>query len=90
MVVRGKSEHSHKIQLLKTLEQLYAFALKLNIKNCDFGKKSVNFYGHIIDDEGMRPQTDKIWELKSAPQPADVKQLRSLLGSLNYYGKFIR
>lgn len=69
MVVSGENDYDHKTQLFKTLEQIQAFGFKLNIKKCNFGKKSVNFCGHIIDDKGIRPQPDKIWEVKSAPPP---------------------
>ncbi|XP_036345530.1 uncharacterized protein LOC118754748 [Rhagoletis pomonella] len=89
MVTAGENLEDHKQQLFKTLEQLQIYGFQLNISKCCFGKSSVNFCGHIIDEKGIRPNPEKIWEVQSAPQPKDVSQLRSFLGSVNYYGKFI-
>lgn len=90
MVTGGENELDHKKQLFKTMQQIEDFGFKLNINKCNFGKESVEFCGHIIDSKGIRPHPEKIWEVKSAPRPVDVPQLRSFLGSVNYYGKFIK
>lgn len=90
MVCSGENDADHRTQLFKALEQIQEFGFKLNITKCNFGEKSINFCGHIIDDQGIRPHPEKIWKVESAPQPTDVKQLRSFLGSVNYYGKFIK
>ena len=37
----------------------------------------------------IRPHSNKVWEIQTAPCPMNVSQLRSFLGSVNYYGKFI-
>ena len=37
----------------------------------------------------MRPNDDKIAALACTPMPRDIKQLRSLLGGLSYYRKFL-
>ena len=37
----------------------------------------------------MRPNDDKIAALARMPMPRDIKQLRSLLGGLSYYRKFL-
>ncbi|XP_017482519.1 PREDICTED: uncharacterized protein K02A2.6-like [Rhagoletis zephyria] len=90
MITAGENLDDHKQQLFKTLEQLQIYGFKLNISKCCFGKSSVNFCGHIIDEKGIRPNPEKIWEVQSVPQPKHVSQLRSFLGSVNYYGKFIK
>lgn len=90
MAVCGENYTDHKTQLFKTLDQIEAFGLRLNMEKCVFGKSSVNFCGHIIDDQGIRPHPAKIWEVNTAPAPSDVSQLRSFLGSINYSGKFVK
>jgi hypothetical protein len=51
--------------------------------------KSVQYLGHIIDAEGLHPITDKIEAVQQAPPPRNVSELKSYLGLLAYYGKFI-
>ena len=45
--------------------------------------------GHKIDSEGIHPIADKTLAIKEAPVPTDLSQLRSYLGLLNYYHKFL-
>ena len=42
-----------------------------------------------MDAEGIRATPEKISAIVNAPQPENVQQLRSFLGLLNYYRKFL-
>ena len=46
--------------------------------------------GHILSKEGISPVKSKLDAIRLAPRPKDVSQLRSFLGMLNYYSKFIK
>ncbi len=50
---------------------------------------SVEYLGHNISAEGLRPTEDKIRAITEAPAPSNVSQLRSFLGLVNYYAKFL-
>ena len=39
--------------------------------------------------QGLQPSTDKVEAFHMAPAPQDVSQLKSFLGLVNYYGKFL-
>ena len=51
---------------------------------------AVEYLGHNISAEGLRPTTEKIQAITKAPVPQDVTQLRAFLGLINYYGKFMK
>ena len=53
------------------------------------GAARVDVLGHVISEDGVRPNDDKIAALAHMPMPRDIKQLRSLLGGLSYYRKFL-
>ena len=53
------------------------------------GAARVDFLGHIISADGVRPNDDRVAALTRMSMPADIKQLRSLLGGLSYYRKFL-
>ena len=42
-----------------------------------------------ISAEGLQPTGEKVRAIKEAPPPNNVSQLRSFLGLVNYYGKFL-
>jgi hypothetical protein len=50
----------------------------------------VTYLGHTITAEGLRPVEDKVRAIKEAPSPKNVTELRSFLGMVNYYGKFLQ
>ena len=45
--------------------------------------------GHRLDATGVRPTNDKIQAIAEAPVPRNVPELRSYLGMLNYYHRFL-
>ena len=53
------------------------------------GTVRVDFLRHIISQDGVRPNDDKIAALAQMPMPRDIKQLRRLFGGLSYYSKVL-
>ena len=49
----------------------------------------VQFCGHEIDSEGLHKTQEKIEAVVNAPRPENVSQLRSFLGLVNYYNRFL-
>lgn len=45
--------------------------------------------GYRISADGMQPLEDKVKAIKEAPTPTNVPELKSYLGLLSYYGKFL-
>lgn len=50
---------------------------------------SVAYLRHIVDAQGLHPDPDKVRAMEEAPQPRCVSELKSFLGLLAYYGKFL-
>ena len=49
----------------------------------------VKYLGHRVDAEGLHTTPDKLEAVVKAPAPKNVQELRSFLGLVNYYGKFL-
>ncbi|EYC39508.1 hypothetical protein Y032_0653g1175 [Ancylostoma ceylanicum] len=71
------------------LEALRRVNLKLKPQKCEFLKREVAFLGHIIDENGVRTDPDKVRKIVEYPKPKKVKDLRTFLGMAAYYRKFI-
>ena len=56
---------------------------------CLFMVPTVSFLGHRIDADGLHPLDDKVRAIEAAPTPTNVTELKSYLGLLTYYGKFL-
>jgi hypothetical protein len=48
------------------------------------------YLGHIVSDEGIRPDPRKIEAITKWETPTDLHQLRSFLGFGNYFRRFIQ
>lgn len=75
--------------LVKVLSRLQTYNVRVNEKKCKFFETSVEFLGHIIDANGIHPTNEKIECIQKALSPQNVTQLKSYVGLLNYYSKFI-
>lgn len=78
---------SHLRLVLQTLRQesLYAKASK-----CTFGSGQVDYLGHVINEEGIRADPEKVEDMISWPKPTSLKELRGFLGLTGYYRCFVR
>ena len=63
--------------------------LQLKKPKCALMQDSVRYLGHKIDAQGVHTTPDKVAAIQKAPTPQNLKQLRSFLGLIQYYGKFI-
>ncbi|XP_077870167.1 uncharacterized protein LOC144363091 [Saccoglossus kowalevskii] len=57
--------------------------------NANYLKKSVNYVGHVVSEEGVKPDPDKIEALVTWPTPTNIKQQKSFLGFCGYYRRFV-
>ncbi|KAL5505227.1 hypothetical protein EMCRGX_G006629, partial [Ephydatia muelleri] len=89
ILITGKSDEQHLKALEDVLKRLDHHGLVLEKEKCFFFKDQVEYLGHIVDALGVHTTSDKLQAVKEAPTPKNVSQLRSFLGLVNYYQKFI-
>ena len=63
--------------------------LKLSPAKDKIGTFTADFLGHTMSAGGYSSNSDKVATLTRISMPTDTKQVRSLLGGINYYGKFL-
>ena len=78
----------HDRRLTAVLERLKEKEVALNPQKCEFGKQSFKFLGHILDDNGVRPDPDKMSAIRQTHPPRNISELRRFLGMVNQVGKF--
>ena len=80
----------HHVATLATFfARLRLHKLKLSPDKSRIGAARVDFSGHVILADGVRPNDARVAALARMPMPTDINQLRSLLGGLSYYCKFL-
>jgi len=71
------------------LKRLSEAGLRARKEKCVFLAPSVIYLGHKIDREGLHPVPEKVKAVQEAPRPTNVTELKSYLGLLSYYSKFL-
>jgi hypothetical protein len=80
-------QHDRHVRLvLSALRQRQLF---VNPKKCLLFAPAVEFLGHLVGTDGVRPLQDKIAAVRDWPAPTSVAEVRVFLGFANYYRHFV-
>ncbi|CAI6358323.1 unnamed protein product [Macrosiphum euphorbiae] len=89
IVVHGSSLNDHQQKLEQVFNRLRIHKLKLQPQKCSFLRKEVIYLGHVINENGVSPDPNKLKCIKEYPKPKNAKDIKSFLGLLNYYRRFV-
>ena len=89
MLITGTTEEDHLCTVEEVLSRIEHTGLKLKRSKCFFMLPSVEFLGHVVSADGLHPTKEKVRAIVEAPAPQNIVQLRSFLGLVNYYSKFL-
>lgn len=89
IVVHGYDLSDHNQKLVAVFKRLREFKLKLQPEKCHFLRKEIMYLGHLITENGVKPDPSKINSVKTYPRPRKVKDIRAFLGFVGYYRRFI-
>ncbi len=90
ILVTASPKEEHIRRLDEVLTRLERYGLRVKCSKYQFMQTSVEYLGHRIDKEGLHPTDEKVAATVNAPKPNNVMELRSFLGLLNYYGRFLQ
>ncbi|XP_047522868.1 uncharacterized protein K02A2.6-like [Pieris napi] len=90
ILLKSRNFKSH----LETIEKVFSIlqnnGLKIKKNKCNFLASEVKYLGYIIDKDGIRVDPDKVKAIVGMVYPKNVSELKSFLGMVNFYGKFIK
>ena len=89
ILVSGKNDQDHLRNLAEVLTRLESAGLRLKLAKCKFMQHSVEYLGYRVDANGLHAIEKKVEAIRNAPAPGNQQQLRSFLGMVNYYAKFV-
>ncbi|XP_041915813.1 uncharacterized protein LOC121680475 [Alosa sapidissima] len=89
VIIFSPSFESHIQHLEEVFHKMRSFGLKLKPEKCTLFQKQVRFLGHLVDSEGVRPDPEKTSAVQNWKIPSTVHEVRSFLGFVGYYRRFI-
>ncbi|XP_038057353.1 uncharacterized protein LOC119728962 [Patiria miniata] len=89
ILVYTETWEDHMVTLEEVLQRLRNAGLTARPTKCCIGFKSLKFLGHTIGEGIVKPHQDKVDQVLKAERPRTKKQVRSFLGLVGFYRKFI-
>ncbi|XP_055714234.1 uncharacterized protein K02A2.6-like [Phlebotomus papatasi] len=90
VLIASKTKEEHHQTLLQVFRRLSEYDFRVKLEKCNFFQKEVRFLGFILDAKGQRPDPAKIDAIISMPAPSNIAQLRSFLGAVTFYSRFVK
>lgn len=84
----GLQEHLRKLR--SVFERLRKTNLKVQLDKSEFLRKEVQYLGHTLTKDGLKPNDDKIQAVLKYPIPQTHTEIRRFLGFIGYYRRFIK
>ena len=88
ILVFGETEQERDSRLQQVLRRLKGRGLTLNKEKCQFKVTSVEFLRHTVTSEGISASSDKVKAVAEMKAPTNSKELKRLLGMVDYMRKF--
>ena len=89
IIVHGKDQKEHDLQLEKVIVRLKERGLTLNAEKCQFSMDKLTFFSMVLSRNGISCTEEKVKAMKEAWEPWTVSVTWSLLELVNYCGHFI-
>ena len=90
ILIYSNSPEEHESIVRNVLLKLISVGLQLNAEKCNFFCRSVVFLGYRVFGDGVATDEGKIEAVRKWPRPDTVKELRSFMGFVAYYSKFMK
>jgi hypothetical protein len=89
ILIYSTFEKEHEQQLRMVLQVLREHQLYAKLSKCSFYQRQIHYLGHIISKEGINVDLEKIKSIEEWTTPRNVTEVRSFMGLVGYYERFI-
>jgi hypothetical protein len=89
IMVHSRTWEEHAVHLVAVFECLKKAGLTVKLKKCHFGREEVEYLGHVVGREGIKVDQKKVTAIRALRAPRTVSEVRTLLGMVAYYRRFI-
>ena len=89
ILVFSRTLEEHLLHLQQVIKRVVEIGLKLKPTKCKFVRKELEYLGHVISREGLKPNPRLVDAVRNFPRPETAQETRRFLGLCSYYRKFI-
>ncbi|XP_058128391.1 uncharacterized protein K02A2.6-like [Anopheles ziemanni] len=88
--ITGDTEQKHLRRLEEVLSRLNERGIRVNREKCQFFADKIEYCGYLIDANGIHKIQKKVEAIQQMPTPKNREEVRSFVGLINYYGRFLQ
>jgi hypothetical protein len=88
ILVYSKSEEEHEQHLRMVFQGLREHQLYSKLSKCSFYQRQIHYLGHIISEEGIVVDPEKVETIREWSAPRNVEEFISFMGRVGYYRRF--
>lgn len=85
VIVASEDKEVHERHLEAVFERLQKVGLTINLAKCSFSQDKIEFLGHEVSAQGLKPLPSKVQAIIDYPRPRTIAELRRFLGMVNFY-----
>jgi hypothetical protein len=86
---REEAKRDHDVKVHALMRRCREKNTTLNADKVKLSCNEVTFMGHLLTDEGLKHDPDKVRAILEMPKPTDVAAVRRLIGFVNYLQIFL-
>lgn len=89
IIIFSKSQSEHRIHVQQVVQRLIENGLAINLEKSKFGVKQIDFLGHKISKNVVKPNDANLAAIRDFSEPTSKKDLQSFIGLINFVSRFI-
>ncbi|XP_021971788.1 uncharacterized mitochondrial protein AtMg00860-like [Helianthus annuus] len=89
ILIYSRNQSDHEKHLRCILELLQQEKLYAKFSKCEFWLREIQFFGHVVSERGIQVDPAKIEAIMNWEAPKTPSEIRSFLGLVGYYKRFI-
>ena len=89
IIIKGRDFNEHLTNTRTILDDIKNANFTLNALKCSFFQTKINYLGHVIANNKISLDPERISAIISLPSPNNVKSLHSFIGMTQFCSRFV-
>jgi len=90
VLIYSRTWEDHLLHLESAFQLLLLGQFSLKLSKCSLAQQQLEYLGHIVSGEGVKPVLEKVDAILQLPPPKLIRALRGFLGLAGFYWRFIK
>jgi len=90
IIIFGSTELELLERFRTVLDRLRDAGLKIKPSKCLLFQTEIQYLGHLVTADGIKPLPDKMVAIKNFPEPKCLRDVRAFYGLASYYRRFVK